>query len=112
VTHSNAGPHTPSADRRRSVAIGATAAAFITVPNMGPLLVETAEDTERHDTAITPPGYASGVCAPIFASCLASTVQAVRPSRMASAETRAIGQPPVGAYPLNTVWSVASIPQR
>lgn len=111
MTHSNAGPHTPSADRRRSVAIGATAAAFITVPNVGPLLVETAEDTERHDTAITRPAT-HPVSAPIFASCLASTVQAVRPSRMASAETRAIGQPLVGAYPLNTVWSVASIPQR
>jgi len=79
---------------------------------MGPLLVDIAENTKRYDPAITPPGCASGVWAPIFAFCLASTVQAARTSRMASAETRAIGRPLVGAYALNTVWSVASIPQR
>ncbi len=112
MTHSITGPPTPSADRCRSTALGATAAAFITVPNMGPRLGDIAEDTNRYDLAITPPGCPSDVWAPIFALCLASTFQAARTRRMANAETRAIGRPLVGAYALNPVWSVARISQR
>ena len=96
------------ADQTRSIALGAATAAFIAVPNLGPLLFDTSEDTERYDTAITPPGYAFVVWAPIFASCLASTVQAVRPGAMTGVEQQATGWPLVGAYALNTLWSVAA----
>lgn len=100
------------ADRRRSVALGASALSFVLVPTLGPALFDSREDLDRYDTAITPPGYAFSIWGPIFAACVVSTAQAVRPSRMTDPESRAIGWPLAGAYALNALWSVAAQTDR
>lgn len=97
-----------TSDRNRTAALGAATAAFIAVPTLGPRLLGTTEELDRYDTVITPPGYAFSVWAPIFAACIASTVDAVRPSKQASPENRAVGWPLAGAYALNAIWSVAA----
>ncbi len=46
-------------DDARSLALAATAT--VGTPTLGPLLVGSTEGAERHDTAVTPPGYAFGL---------------------------------------------------
>lgn len=97
-----------AADRLRAAALGLATAAFTAVPTLGPLIFDTSENTERYDTVITPPGHAFIVWAPIFTSCLASTIDAARPNRQGTKPSTATGWPPAGAYALNSCCSVAA----
>lgn len=99
-------------DLARSIALGTTAAAVVGVPTLGPLVLGTRESAERYDTAITPPGYAFAVWAPIFAGIAANAAQAALPGRSGLPENRGTGWPLAGAYALNAAWSVASQSNR
>ena len=96
----------------RTIALGTTATAVVSVPILGPLVLKTQENAEHYDTAITPPGYAFAVWAPIFAGIVANAAQAALPSRSGLPENRETGWPLAGAYALNTVWSVAAQSDR
>ena len=101
-----------SSDLARSIALGTTAAAVVGVPTLGPLVLNTSEDAERYDTAITPPGYAFAVWAPIFAGIIVNAAQAALPSRSGLPKNRQTGWPLAGAYALNTAWSMAAQSNR
>ncbi|WP_250004837.1 hypothetical protein [Actinoplanes sp. M2I2] len=94
-------------DTTRSLALAGACAAFVAVPNLGALLGE-GEQTKRYDTAITPPDYAFAVWAPIFATCVASTVGQCLPSGRGDAVSRRTGWPLAGAYAVNAAWSLAA----
>ncbi|HSK99161.1 MAG TPA: hypothetical protein VK869_02375 [Rubrobacteraceae bacterium] len=101
-----------TSDLARSIALGTTAAAVVSVPTLGPLVLKTRENVERYDTAITPPGYAFAVWAPIFAGIVANAAQAALTGRSRLPENRKTGWPLAGAYALNTAWSVAAQSDR
>ncbi|MCY1158637.1 MAG: hypothetical protein MOP51_1661, partial [Citricoccus sp.] len=64
-----------AADRVRSLAVAASAAALVLVPTLGPLLAGTEEGAAEYDTEITPPDYAFAIWAPIFLGTTANAVQ-------------------------------------
>ncbi|WP_328459504.1 hypothetical protein OHA21_27280 [Actinoplanes sp. NBC_00393] len=98
-------------DTQRSLALAGACAAFLAVPNLGALLGK-GEQTERYDTAITPPDYAFAVWAPIFASCAASTVGQCLPAGRGDPVSRRTGWPLAGAYAMNAAWSLAAQSNR
>ncbi|MFF5081677.1 hypothetical protein ACFY36_31900 [Actinoplanes sp. NPDC000266] len=98
-------------DGPRSLALAGACTAFIAVPNLGALL-GPGEQTDRYDTAITPPGYAFAVWAPIFTACAASTIAQCRSSARHSAVSRRTGWPLAAAYAANTAWSLAAQSNR
>jgi hypothetical protein len=101
-----------TSDLARSIALGTAATAVVGVPTLGPLVLKTRENVEHYDTAITPPGYAFAVWAPIFAGVVANAAQAALPGRSRLPENRKTGWPLAGAYALNTAWSVAAQSDR
>ena len=107
MTQPQTTPSPNRADRARSIALGATAAAQALVPTLGPLLAGTGEDLERYDTVITPPNYAFAIWGPIFAGSVANAVQHGLPQHTAAATNRTSGWPLAGAYALNVAWSLA-----
>jgi hypothetical protein len=95
-----------AADRVRSVAVAASAAALVLVPTLGPLLAGTEEGAAEYDTEITPPDYAFAIWAPIFLGTTANAVQhATHPT---AAVNRRTGWWLAGAYGANACWSVAA----
>ena len=94
-------------DLLRSVALGSACAGFVAIPLLGPLLTG-GEESSRYDTVITPPDYAFAIWAPIFAGCVASTVQQCHPRWRSQPASRATGWPLAGAYAVNALWSVAA----
>lgn len=94
-------------DAVRSVALGSACAAFVTVPLVGPLL-GGGEQSRRYDTVITPPDYAFAIWAPIFASCVATTIHQCGPEGRSRPASRRTGWPLAGAYATNALWSVAA----
>jgi hypothetical protein len=94
-------------DAQRSLVLAGACAAFVAVPNLGALF-GAGEQTERYDTAITPPDYAFAVWGPIFASCAASTVGQCLPGGRDAAISRRTGWPLAGAYAVNAAWSLAA----
>jgi hypothetical protein len=98
-------------DVERSVALATTCAAFVAVPTLGAAFLR-GEQTDRYDTAITPPSWAFAVWAPIFGSCLVSTVGQCLPEGRAGAMSRRAGWPLAGAYAVNTAWSIAAQTDR
>lgn len=94
-------------DRDRTLALAGSCAALIAVPNLGALLGR-GEQTDRYDTAITPPDYAFAVWAPIFAGCAASTVGQCLPAGRTDPMSRRTGWPLAGAYAVNAAWSLAA----
>jgi hypothetical protein len=108
ATHSAPAP--TAADRVRTLALGASAAALVLVPTLGPLLAGTEEGAEEYDTEITPPDYAFAIWAPIFAGTAANAIQhAARPT---AAVNRRTGWWLAGAYAANACWSVAAQSDR
>lgn len=99
-------------DLVRSIALGTSAAAVVVTPTLGPLVLKARENTEHYDTAITPPGYAFTIWAPIFAGIIANAGQSALPNRLRLPENRRTGWPLAGAYALNTAWSVAAQSDR
>lgn len=98
-------------DGLRSIALTGTCAAFVAAPVLGALIGD-GEQTDRYDTVITPPDYAFAVWAPIFAGCIASTIGQCLPQGRGEPMSRAVGWPLVGAYAMNTAWSVAAQSDR
>lgn len=98
-------------DNKRSLALAAACAAFVTVPNLGAAL-GGGEHTDRYDTAITPPDYAFAIWAPIFAGCAASTIGQCLPAGRGDPTSRRTGWPLAGAYAMNTAWSLAAQTNR
>jgi hypothetical protein len=98
-------------DTKRSLALAGACAAFVAVPNLGALLGK-GEQTERYDTAITPPDFAFAVWAPIFASCAASTLGQCLPAGRTDPVSRRTGWPLAGAYAMNAAWSLAAQTDR
>jgi hypothetical protein len=97
-------------DRVRAIAVGATAAAMVLVPTLGPLIAGTEEGAEGFDTEITPPDYAFAIWAPIFAADTANALQhALDP---AASVNRRTGWWLTGAYGANTCWSIAAQSNR
>ncbi|MFI5494185.1 hypothetical protein [Actinoplanes sp. NPDC051859] len=94
-------------DRTRSLALAGACAAFVAVPNLGALFGD-GEQTDQYATAITPPDYAFGIWAPIFASCAASAVGQCLPAGRGDAISRRTGWPLAGAYAVNAAWSAAA----
>lgn len=94
------------ADRVRSLAVTASAAALVLVPTLGPLLAGTEEGAAEYDTEITPPDYAFAIWAPIFVGTTANAVQhATHPT---AAVNRRTGWWLAGAYGANACWSLAA----
>jgi len=97
-------------DRLRSIAVGASAAAMILVPTIGPVIAGTGEGAEEFDTEITPPDYAFAIWGPIFLASAANSVQhAVDPTAQIN---RSTGWWLSGAYVANAAWSVAAQSDR
>lgn len=94
-------------DLLRSAALRCACAGFVAVPVLGPL-VGGGEQSRRFDTVITPPDYAFAIWAPIFACCIASTVEQSRPGARSGPLSRRTGWPLAGAYAANALWSVAA----
>ncbi|MCY1139498.1 hypothetical protein OWR29_15985 [Actinoplanes sp. Pm04-4] len=94
-------------DNVRSFALASSCAAFVGVPCLGALFGR-GEQTARYDTVITPPDYAFAVWGPIFAGCIASTVAQCLPAGRGDPMSRRTGWPLVGAYAVNTAWSLAA----
>ncbi|MDR8020005.1 hypothetical protein [Nesterenkonia aerolata] len=97
-------------DRIRSICMGASAAAMILVPTLGPVIAGTEEGAEDFDTEITPPGYAFTIWAPIFAGVAANTIQ--HAARPATEINRRTGWWLTAAYSANIVWSLAAQSDR
>jgi hypothetical protein len=93
-------------DRLRCAALGASTAAMILVPTLGPVLAGTEEGAEEWDTDITPPNYAFAIWAPIFLSNAAGTVQHLR--NPSSEANRRHGWWLAGAHAANAVWSLVA----
>jgi hypothetical protein len=105
-----ASPAPTAADRGRSLALGASAAALVLVPTLGPVLAGTEEGAEAYDTEITPPDYAFAIWAPIFTATAANAVQhATNPT---AAVNRRTGWWLAGAYAANACWSIAAQSDR
>lgn len=103
-------PRPTAADRIRSICMGASAAAMILVPTLGPIVVGTEEGAEDFDTEITPPSYAFTIWAPIFAGVATNAIQhAAHPS---TAVNRSTGWWLTAAYNANTAWSLAAQSNR
>ncbi|MEU8387517.1 hypothetical protein [Micromonospora sp. NPDC048842] len=98
-------------DTERSVALAATCAAFVAVPTLGAVIGQ-GERTDRYDTAITPPPYAFVIWAPIFGSCVASTMGQCLPAGRTNSLSRRTGWPLAGAYAVNAAWSLAAQTDR
>jgi hypothetical protein len=94
-------------DHLRTATLAGACAAFVATPTLGALFGE-GEQTRRYDTVITPPDYAFAVWAPIFLSCIASTVGQCLPAGRDAAMSRRTGWPLAGAYAINAAWSVAA----
>ncbi|WP_430785375.1 hypothetical protein [Actinoplanes sp. G11-F43] len=94
-------------DVARSWALAGACTAFVAIPNLGALF-GAGEQTERYDTAVTPPDYAFAVWAPIFAGCVASTVGQCRDGGRHGPTARLVGWPLAGAYLVNAAWSLAA----
>ncbi|GIE36939.1 hypothetical protein Ait01nite_099840 [Actinoplanes italicus] len=94
-------------DRLRSLVLAGSCVAFVATPTLGALIGE-GEQTRRYDTVITPPDYAFAVWGPIFAGCLASTVVQCLPGGRSDPVSRRAGWPLIGAYAVNTAWSLAA----
>ncbi|MEU4428361.1 hypothetical protein AB0F81_47735, partial [Actinoplanes sp. NPDC024001] len=92
-------------DTKRTLALAGACTAFLAVPNLGALLGR-GEQTDRYDTAITPPDYAFAVWAPIFAGCAASTLGQCLPAGRGDPVSRRTGWPLAGAYAVNAAWSL------
>jgi hypothetical protein len=99
-------------DLARSVVLAGTSAAVVAVPTLGPLVFGSSEDTDRYDTAITPPGYAFAVWAPIFAGIIANAARGLGSARRCTADQRASGWPLAAAHALNCAWSLAAQSHR
>ncbi len=93
-------------DLLRCAALGASTAAMILVPTLGPVLAGTEEGAERYDTDITPPNYAFAIWAPIFVSNAVGTVQHL--SRPTDGANRRHGWWLAGAHAANAAWSLAA----
>jgi hypothetical protein len=103
-------PRPTPADRFRTAAVCASAAAMILVPTLGPILAGTEEGAEEFDTEITPPAYAFTIWGPIFA---AAAVNAVQHARNSTAPlNRRTGWWLTGAHTANMLWSVAAQADR
>ncbi|WP_306209638.1 hypothetical protein [Actinoplanes sp. RD1] len=96
---------TPS-DRLRATVLGASTAALVLVPTLGPVLAGTEEGADDFDTDITPPSYAFAIWAPIFASSAAGTIQHL--ARPAAPINRRHGWWLAGAHAANALWSLAA----
>ena len=94
-------------DGFRSLTLAGACAAFVGVPTLGAVL-GGGEQTRRYDGVITPPDYAFAIWAPIFAGCVASTIAQCRPAGRADPVSRRTGWPLIGAYAVNTAWSLAA----
>jgi hypothetical protein len=100
------------ADTLRAAAVVAAAAAQAVVPSLVPLFGDNREETERNDTAITPPPYAFAIWGPIFAASIANAVQQGLPDRRGSRVNQVGGWPLAGAYALDAAWVLAAQPGR
>ncbi|GIJ73477.1 hypothetical protein [Virgisporangium ochraceum] len=93
-------------DRLRCAALGASTAAMILVPTLGPVLAGTEEGAEEWDTDITPPNYAFAIWAPIFLSNAAATVQHL--ANPSAEVNRRHGWWLAGAHAANAGWSLVA----
>lgn len=109
-TTPHVGLQTTAADHLRSACLGASAAAMILVPTLGPAVAGTEEGAEDFDTEITPPGYAFTIWAPIFIGVAANAIQHV--ARPATSVNRRTGWWFTGAYSANTLWSIVAQSNR
>ncbi|WP_305788299.1 hypothetical protein [Symbioplanes lichenis] len=95
-----------SSDRLRATVLGASTAALVLVPTLGPVLAGTEEGADDFDTDITPPSYAFAIWGPIFASSAAGTIQHL--TRPADPVNRRHGWWLAGAHATNALWSLAA----
>ncbi|MET0965031.1 MAG: hypothetical protein ABWZ02_01465 [Nakamurella sp.] len=94
----------------RVVAVGASAAAMILVPTVGPVVAGTEEGASEFDSEITPPDYAFVIWGPIFLATAANALQhAADPTAPIN---RSTGWWLAGAYGANAAWSVAAQTNR
>ncbi|SDU79758.1 hypothetical protein SAMN04488563_6060 [Jiangella alkaliphila] len=83
---------------------------MVLVPTLGPLVADTEEGADQHDTEITPPDYAFAIWAPIFVSTAANALQrALNPTAPVNRRT---GWWLTGAYGANAAWSIAAQSDR
>lgn len=100
------------ADTVRAAVVVAAAAAQAVVPSLVPLFGDSREETERTDTAITPPPYAFAIWGPIFAATIANAVQQGLPEQRGARVNQVGGWPLAGAYALDAAWALAAQPGR
>ena len=93
-------------DRTRSLALAAATAGFTMIPTLVPLITGKGNGESSVDTAISPPPYAFGIWGPIFAGCVANTVQHSQPERVGLEINRRSGWALAGAYTSNAIWAI------
>jgi hypothetical protein len=98
------------ADRVRTGALLAATAAQVIVPAVGPLLgqSEIAEVSKRTKSIITPPDWAFGVWAPIFAGSVSAAVVQALPGQRATPAARKAGWLLTAASAGNALWEVVA----
>lgn len=99
-------------DTVRAAAVVAAAVAQAVVPSLVPLFGNSREETERNDTAITPPPYAFAIWGPIFAASIANAIQQGLPDKRGARVNQAGGWPLAGAYALDAAWALVAQPGR